>query len=557
MKKLFALFLFIIAFGYFEDAKANNIDSLKVELNSSAIPHDSLAILESLTKYYQDISFDSTFYYGKAAITIAEKFNDTASLAGVYKHFGTSCYYAALYEKALEYSQKSNELFRAINDLNGLAKTYNNMGVIYEVSGKYDIALEHYNNSVKIWDRINEGSPDGPETKKIIANLYNNIGIVYANIGENEKAKEYYNKSYTIAKQYDDKKCMSQALSNRGNVLFAEKEYQKALEDLFESLRLIESLDDKYSLVISMGAISDVYLELKNYDKAHLYLNRALSIAKEIKANELIKNAYKGLYLVNKETGKHETALKYQTLYYQLNDSIYSLESKNRIAELQNKYKFEKKEQKIKLLEAEQKLNNMQLRNSRIWMLVLVGGIIVSLFFLGLIYFQMLQKKQANKKLVKKNLEIVRSEKYVRQVLLLEQEKKASIRKEAIEDKYASSTLTEEQKESLMLLIANTMENEKHFLQSGFTIDILSKHLNVSRTYISQVINEKFNMNFNNFINEFRVKEARRMLSGEASKKLTIETIALSVGFGSKASFNTAFKKYTGVTPSFYMRSSK
>ncbi len=557
MKTLIAIFLSLIAFGHFECAKASNIDSLKIELKSSSSAGDSIVDLMALTKSYQSISVDSTLYYGQMAIRQAKKLNDTASLAQVYKYLGISCYYAAFYEKSLEYSQKSNELFEKLNDIYGLAKTYNNMGIIYEVSGKYDIALEHYNNSVKIWNRINEGSPDDPETKRIIANLYNNIGIVYANIGEEEKAKEYYNKSYAIAKQYNDKKCMSQALSNRGNVLVAEKKYQKALDDLFESLRLIESLDDKYSLVISMGGISDVYLELKNYDKAHFYLDRVLNIAKEIKANELIKAAYMGLYQIYKETGKHETALKYQTLYYQLHDSIYSQESKSKIDELQNKYIFEKKEKEIKLLEAEQKMNDIQLRNSRIWLLVLIGGIIVSLFFLGLIYFQMTRKNRANKELVRKNREIVQSEEYVSKCLLMEQEKKAPIKKDAPEDKYASSTLTEMQKENLLLLITNTMESEKHFLQSDFTIEILSKHLNVSRTYISQVINEKFNINFNTFVNEYRVKEARRMLSGEASKKLTIETIASSVGFGCKSSFNTAFKKYTGVTPSFYMRSSR
>jgi AraC-like DNA-binding protein len=349
---------------------------------------------------------------------------------------------------------------------------------------------------------------------------------------------------------------MSQTLSNLGNVLFAEKEYHRALEDLFESLSLIESLDDKYSLVISLGAISDVYLKLKNFDKAHLYLDRALSIAKEINANELIKDAYKGLYLIYKETGKHETALKYQTLYYQLHDSIYSQKSKSKIAELQNKYIFEKKEQEIKLLEAERKMNDIQLRNSRILSFVLIVGITVSLFFLGLVYFQMNRKKQANIELVRKNKEIVKSEEYTRK-LQTDLKKEEHLYKENLNEKYATSTLSEKQKENLELLITSTMENEKLYLNDSFTIEILSKHLDVSRTYISQVINEKFNMNFNKFINEFRVKEARRMLSGEESKKLTIETIASSVGFGCKSSFNTAFKKYTGVTPSFYMRSSR
>ncbi len=557
MKTLIALFISLIAFGNIEVVRAVNLDSLKNELKSSLHERDSIKVLLAITEYYQDISIDSTFYYGRIALEQAGKLNDTASLAEIYKNYGISCYYSAMYEKALEYNQKANELYNALNDSIGVAKTYNNIGVIYEVSGKNEIGLEYYNKSLKIWHSIIESSPNDKEAKSIIAYLYNNIGIVYSNIGKKVKSKDYYNKSYTIAKQYNDRKCMSLALLNLGNALFNEQEYQNALESLFQSLKLSDELGDKQGKAISMGAISDVYLELKNYEKAQHYLNRVLSIAKEIKANELIKNAYRGLYLLNEQIGKPDTALKYQTLYYQLNDSIYSQASKSKIAELENKYKFEKKEQEIKLLKTEQELKDIQLRNNRIWLLILIGGIVISLFFLGLIYFQMIQKKNANKELVKKNLEIVKSEEYIRKYLESEQQKRHLLKKSNQDVKYADSSLAEEQKEELQQLISETMENEKLYLKSDFTIDILSKYLNVSRTYISQVINERFNMNFNTFINEYRVREARRMLSGEASKKLTIETIALSVGFGSKSSFNTAFKKYTGVTPSFYMKSSR
>ncbi|RLD51130.1 MAG: hypothetical protein DRJ05_18750, partial [Bacteroidetes bacterium] len=390
-----------------------------------------------------------------------------------------------------------------------------------------------------------------------IAYLYNNIGIVYSNIGEKERGKDFYHKSYTIAKKHNDKKCMSLAILNLGNAQYLEGDYQNALESLFQSLKLSEVLGDKQGIANSMGSISDVYLKLNNYDKVYYYLNKVLLIAKEINANELIKNVYRGLYLLNKETGNPDTALKYQSLYYQLNDSIYSLESKNKITELQNKYLFEKKEQEIKLLETEQELKDTQLRNSRIWLLVLIGGIVVSLFFLGLIYFQMTRKNNANKELVRKNREIVKSEEYIRECLKSEQEKKHVIEKQIKVDKYSASTLTEEQKEDLKLLITKTMDEERLYLDRNFTIDVLSKHLDVSRTYISQVINEVFQMNFNNFINEYRIKEARRVLTDEANKNLTIETIALSIGFGSKSSFNSAFKRYTGITPSFYMKSSK
>ncbi len=116
MKTLIAIFLAILAFGYSESAKANNIDSLKSELKSSAFPQDSLIILKVLTESYQSISIDSAFYYGQIAIGQAGKLNDTASLADVYNYLGVSCYNGALYEKALEYIFQSLKICYETND---------------------------------------------------------------------------------------------------------------------------------------------------------------------------------------------------------------------------------------------------------------------------------------------------------------------------------------------------------------------------------------------------------------------------------------------------------
>ena len=249
--------------------------------------------------------------------------------------------------------------------------------------------------------------------------------------------------------------------------------------------------------------------------------------------------------------------MRYLILYNQINDSINSQESKNKIARLQNKYEFEKKEQEIKFLKTDQELKDIKLKNSRTWLFILIGGISIALILLLIIYYEMMQKVKANKELVKKNLEIVRSENYIRNADIQEQDTEIITPRIFSSDKYAGSIISERQKNELKRSILIYMENEKPFLNSNFTIEILSKQINSSRTYVSQVINEKLNMHFNSFINEYRIKEARRLLSDPDKRNLTLETIAREVGFGSKSTFNEAFKKYTGITPSFFYRSLK
>ena len=64
-------------------------------------------------------------------------------------------------------------------------------------------------------------------------------------------------------------------------------------------------------------------------------------------------------------------------------------------------------------------------------------------------------------------------------------------------------------------------------------------------------------MSFPALVNNLRVSEARRMLADEKYRHYSIEGIARSVGFSSKSAFNVAFKKITGLTPSFFRESAE
>lgn len=119
----------------------------------------------------------------------------------------------------------------------------------------------------------------------------------------------------------------------------------------------------------------------------------------------------------------------------------------------------------------------------------------------------------------------------------------------------ASSGLTEERKESLMNEILEIMAKERPYLDSKLTIFELSRKLNINKTYISRVINDETHENFSAFINRYRIEEAKDYFQSDDYNNYTIEGVAHSVGFNSKASFNTYFKKFTGMTPSQYKQS--
>lgn len=116
--------------------------------------------------------------------------------------------------------------------------------------------------------------------------------------------------------------------------------------------------------------------------------------------------------------------------------------------------------------------------------------------------------------------------------------------------KYSTSALSDSQKNDLIIRINALMEHDKFFTKNNLSVDDIAKSLETNSKYISQIINETYNKNFYNYINHFRIEEAKRMLVSDLNEKYSIMGIAQSVGFLSKSSFNTAFKKHTGLTPS-------
>ncbi|MCD4795326.1 MAG: helix-turn-helix domain-containing protein [Bacteroidales bacterium] len=98
------------------------------------------------------------------------------------------------------------------------------------------------------------------------------------------------------------------------------------------------------------------------------------------------------------------------------------------------------------------------------------------------------------------------------------------------------------------------MEEKKYFLNPKFTIEDCAKELHTNRKYISQVINESLEINFNNFVNEYRVKEVRKFLINPEYNNYSLNGIASMAGFHSRATFNSAFKKFTGLTPSYFKK---
>ncbi|MFO7658659.1 MAG: helix-turn-helix transcriptional regulator [Bacteroidales bacterium] len=94
------------------------------------------------------------------------------------------------------------------------------------------------------------------------------------------------------------------------------------------------------------------------------------------------------------------------------------------------------------------------------------------------------------------------------------------------------------------------MEHAKLYIDSEITLPKVAEKINVRTYKLSHVINQRTNMTFNEYINTFRIKDIKKALKLKDYKEDKIASIAFDYGFNSLSVFNTAFKKFTGYTPS-------
>jgi AraC-like DNA-binding protein len=116
--------------------------------------------------------------------------------------------------------------------------------------------------------------------------------------------------------------------------------------------------------------------------------------------------------------------------------------------------------------------------------------------------------------------------------------------------RYKSSGLTPEDAKRYKTNILDYVVKNEVYKDHNITLGKLAKILSLTPHVVSQIINEQLSYNFNDFINSYRIEEAKKMLSDPGMKNITVASIAYDSGFNTLSAFNTAFKKFTGLTPS-------
>jgi PAS domain S-box-containing protein len=123
-----------------------------------------------------------------------------------------------------------------------------------------------------------------------------------------------------------------------------------------------------------------------------------------------------------------------------------------------------------------------------------------------------------------------------------------------LNEKYRSSSLRSIDEIKLYDQLKQLLETDKLYLNPELSLKTVADLLNTNTKYLSQVVNHQAGINFQQFINLYRVKEAKHKIVKDSFSNLTLYGIALQCGFKNKSTFYKVFKEVTGYTPKDFVR---
>lgn len=315
------------------------LTSFKKSNNDSIHYHIKQTI--KVLKETNTLSPDSIISISLKEIENAEKYGYVKEHAHLLRLLGLGYYDQGNYAQAFIHFNESHKKCVSIKDSVGIASAINNLAIVYSDMGYYEKALQLDLELLELSKTIND--------KELIADAYNNLAVDYFD-NYNDKALEYYKKALNLYLNENISEGIDLVYNNIGGLFLEQEEYDSAQYYLYKNI-YPKSTNNEY-LTNTYRYLAEIEYAKNNFNKAILFLEKALALARETEIVYDIEYVAELLHLCYFEIGKFEKAYHMQQLYVAMKDSSKYEETAEIIAQVEAENTFKKE---IELSETKQK----------------------------------------------------------------------------------------------------------------------------------------------------------------------------------------------------------
>jgi signal transduction histidine kinase len=292
------------------------------------------------------------------------------------------------YQTAIGYYLRCLDLSRESNMIGYESSAMSDLGFIY-------MQLKNPAKAKEFYKQAKDLSIQRGESRSIITNLIN-LGAICNQLDQTDSALLYLEKASNMLTTFPEYGELTFLRNNIGNAWFRKKEWAKALEYFGMNEAENKLKNDKDQLWYDVLNMSDVYIEMAKYDSARIYLDHAMTLAKDLGSRRKEADVYSLYSKYYSRIKKYEAAYDALQKWNSFDTSLVNQETRQTIIELEERFHARQREQENKLLLTQIETEKLRTRNLLILALA-IGGIALATAF----FFFLLRKK--NKKLEENN----------------------------------------------------------------------------------------------------------------------------------------------------------
>ena len=325
----------------------------------------------SISHYFQH-HYDSAFYYSNTALKIRTDIGQKADIAESLYNLGILYQETDQADKAIEATLKSLQMRQQLDDQYGMAGVLNTLGIIHMNLGEFEQATEYYLRSLDLY--LNQSRLRGA------AVVLNNLGVIEFDSGNLEQALSYHHRGLKLSQSVGYKRGLGMAYSNMAEIFLEQSAYDSALYYNKNAYKIRSELGASHTIAKSSRNLAEVFIRTGQFDSASYYLENALNIAKASDSKGGIKNAHFLFSQLYEQQSQYQLALKHLKLAEALEDSLFTEEQSQTIADLRLRYETAQTEQQLAIANKENQV-------ARLWRSILIG-LALALLIIGVVVYR-------------------------------------------------------------------------------------------------------------------------------------------------------------------------
>lgn len=282
--------------------------------------------------YFRQGEFDKAIDTYKKAILIDEKNGNLSGISFGLVNLGNVYRKRGSFPVALEQYKRALEIKEQLDEPVGIANCLNSIGVLYERMDKDKDALEYYKKAFEIFNRLNY--------KLEASSVQVNMGIIYSSHNMGDEAMKCYREVLGFARQLNHEDLEATSLCNIGRQRMLNKEFYEGINNFERALAIYKKLNLESEQSYCYLKIATIYYELAKYEKALQYAAESIAISERIGLVEYQRDVLKLRSQIYYEQKKYKLAYENSAAHKKLNDSIFSKENIDAMAEVKYKYEF-------------------------------------------------------------------------------------------------------------------------------------------------------------------------------------------------------------------------